>query len=306
MIQNDLITKLKAKEEECKKHMDLINNFFKDNKNKINNKFDLDNEIKVSVEKYQQLLNLYSAEQDKNYEIENSYINLLNQFGDYIKDGKKINVDYKLDNNDSEMNDINNNKLNNNNNINNDDISFENYKKNKTYNFLKVHEKEDFIGMLNNNNNTKKIDTEINSEKNNNINIQDILNQNANLEENETLLVTQLQSIKEELKETREQVNVLVKENTVLKQELDNKTSMKKEEIIGPLRSALERLIWEIKLNNKVKEILTVILRLVCYTEEQIAIIYQYKEKKKNFFNMFQLNDEEENEFNQQPNNDFV
>ncbi len=35
-----------------------------------------------------------------------------------------------------------------------------------------------------NNNNTKKIDTEINSEKNNNINIQDILNQNANLEEN--------------------------------------------------------------------------------------------------------------------------
>ncbi len=67
---------------------------------------------------------------------------------------------------------------------------------------------------------------------------------------------------------------------------------MKKEEIIGPLRSALERLIGEIKLNNKVKEILTVILRLVCYTEEQIAIIYQYKEKKKNFFNLFTLDED--------------
>ena len=99
----------------------------------------------------------------------------------------------------------------------------------------------------------------------------------------------QLNVIKEELKETREQVNILVQENTTLKEELQAAKTLKNEEIIGPLRSALERLIMEIKLNKKIKEILTVILKLACYTEDQIFTIYYYREKKKNFLNMFPL-----------------
>ncbi len=49
----------------------------------------------------------------------------------------------------------------------------------------------------------------------------------------------------------------------------------------------MEKLIIEITLTNKIKELLSVILRVLDYTEDQIQIILSSKDKKKNFFNFF-------------------
>jgi hypothetical protein len=61
----------------------------------------------------------------------------------------------------------------------------------------------------------------------------------------------------------------------------------KKNEVLHLLRQAIERLIVEITMTNKIKELLSVILRVLDYTEEQIQIILNSKDKKKNFFNFF-------------------
>ena len=99
--------------------------------------------------------------------------------------------------------------------------------------------------------------------------------------------MTQLTALKTELKETREQVKALIVENTKLKEDLADGGSLKRDDIIGTLRNALDRLIPEIQITAKVKEFLTVILRVVGYSDEQIMTIYQSKEKKKGFFNRF-------------------
>ena len=212
-IHNDLLNKLKLKDEECKKHQEIINNLLS-----INNGI-----------------------------------------------GENLNIKKK-----------------------NEDILFEDHsndkKKNKTYNII-PKQGIDYLGMLNQDiENNQRVNSQENYQ-----NIQELLDDNKNLKENETLLQEQLNVIKEELKETREQVNILVQENTTLKEELQAAKTLKNEEVIGPLRSALERLIMEIKLTQKIKEILTVILKLACYTEDQIFTIYYYREKKKNFLNMFPL-----------------
>ena len=46
-------------------------------------------------------------------------------------------------------------------------------------------------------------------------------------------------------------------------------------------------LLVHLEITAKVKEFLTVILRVVGYSDEQIMTIYQSKEKKKGFFNRF-------------------
>ena len=59
----DLVKKLKAKEEECKKHQEIINNLLSIN-NGIGENLN-SNQMVISAEKYQQLLQLYSSEQEK-------------------------------------------------------------------------------------------------------------------------------------------------------------------------------------------------------------------------------------------------
>ena len=59
--------------------------------------------------------------------------------------------------------------------------------------------------------------------------------------------------------------------------------------MIGVLRNSIERLITEIKITPKIKEILLVLLRVSSYTEEQIDVIFKNKKKKKNIINLFQL-----------------
>ena len=108
--------------------------------------------------------------------------------------------------------------------------------------------------------------------------IEELLKENKKLEDNENLLLTQLNELKKELKQSREIID-----------NLKGKNFEYCREFLYPLRNALERLIYEIKLTSKVKEVLNIILSLASYTDEQIQVLYQYKEKKKNFFNMFPL-----------------
>ena len=282
LINMDLVKKLKAKEEECKKHQEIINNLLSIN-NGIGENLN-SNQMVISAEKYQQLLQLYSSEQEKNQELRASYFSFINEQSDLIKEKKinekKYNImnknDDKLLDSDEDEKEINLNIKNK-----NEDILFEDHefdKKNKTHNIIS-NKGIDYLGMLNQDQNQR-----LHSQGNNsNINYQEILDENKDLKENENLLLNQLNSIKDELKETREQVNILVQDNTTLKEELQAAKTLKNEEVIGPLRSALERLIMEIKLTQKIKEILTVILKLACYTEDQIFTIYYYREKKKNF-----------------------
>ena len=282
-IHNDLLNKLKLKDEECKKHQEIINNLLSIN-NGIGENLNR-NQMVISAEKYQQLLQLYSNEQEKNQELRASYYSFINEFSDNVK-GKKTDNNYlnnKLTESEDEEKEINLNIK-----KKNEDILFEDHsndkKKNKTYNII-PKQGIDYLGMLNQDiENNQRVNSQENYQ-----NIQELLDDNKNLKENETLLQEQLNVIKEELKETREQVNILVQENTTLKEELQAAKTLKNEEVIGPLRSALERLIMEIKLTQKIKEILTVILKLACYTEDQIFTIYYYREKKKNFLNMFPL-----------------
>ena len=61
-----------------------------------------------------------------------------------------------------------------------------------------------------------------------------------------------------------------------------------KDELLNMLKNSFERLILEIVLTPKIKEFLTVILKLLDYSEDEIAQIWVYKdEKKKNFFGFF-------------------
>ena len=249
-IQTDLMNKLQNKEIENMKDKETINQLLAINK--TNSK----GEIEINPNKYNKLLQLYSAEQDKCQELRNTYFSFINEYTAFIQSNNFI-----------DMNNSNNNSLNNSdNNINNNNINNNN---------------------INNNFNNKN-----NNNNYNNYNIQDILNEKSKLEENENLLLTQLNALKEEIKEHKEEIQKLMTINNKYKIELENKEKLKKDKIIIPLRNALERLIYEIKLNNKIKEILNIILSLVYYSEEQILVIYQYKEKKKNFFNLFTLDED--------------
>ena len=164
--------------------------------------------------------------------------------------------------------------------------------KNRTYGELNVHN-ENYLSLLNKDININGDEEENNYEDNlkikrgnedlyNNVRIQEIIEENKDLKEKESLLSTQLVTIKQELKETN-------KKNLELAQEIQSQGTLKSQNLIGSLRNCLERLITEIKINAKIKEILIVLLRLASYTEEQIETIFKYKDKKKNIINIFQM-----------------
>lgn len=111
--------------------------------------------------------------------------------------------------------------------------------------------------------------------------------QDQKLEEQQYMFKEQLDQLKQELRDTREQRNVL-------KKKLDDAITLQdgeKGEIMNILRNALEKLIIEINLTSKIKEFLTVILRVLGYTDDQIILIYQAKEqKKKGLLTIFKKN----------------
>ena len=119
----------------------------------------------------------------------------------------------------------------------------------------------------------------------NEMQILELENEKKSLEEQLELALTQLTALKTELKANRDKTKELLNENDNLKQ--GNNSMLPQDDIMGTLRNGLEKLINEIQLTSKVKELLTVILRVVGYDDKDIYNLYNVKEKKKGFLNMF-------------------
>ena len=253
--------------------------------------------------KYNSLLKLLEKEQERNKSLEEKYISFINE----ITEGLSLNNFYK-NNNENKVK-LNNNK-NENNKINNENIEFQDHSnkhysnsnkkknKNRTYGELNVHN-DNYLSLLNKDININGDEDEENDDniKMNkasgglykSLQIQELVEENKDLKEKENLLSTQLVTIKQELKETRYFLDEMKNKNFELAQEIESQGTLRNQNLIGSLRNCLERLITEIKITNKIKEILIVLLRLASYTDEQIEMIFKYKEKKKNIINIFQM-----------------
>ena len=288
-VQKNLTEKIKYLEDEIEKYkLTLQNNFIE-----VGNEMYDNNENTISLAKYNRLVKLYEDELKKNKEQESKYLSFVNEITSNITN--KNNLSNKLNTN-------NKNKYEDENvlfeNHENDDKQ-KNINKNKTYGELNVHN-ENYLGLLNKDININGDEDEYENDENARVNrtnsgvyknprLQELEEENKNLEENENLLQTQLIAIKQELKETRQALEDCKKQNMELIQELESQGTLKNENMIGVLRNSIERLITEIKITPKIKEILLVLLRISSYTEEQIDLIFKYKEKKKNIINLFQL-----------------
>ena len=281
-IQQNLIDKIKSLEEENEKNKLTIHNLFIESGNDL---YDDINEMSVPMAKYNRLLKLLETEQERNKNLEEKNLYLISGITESISLNKNEieNLTNKLnmENSDYENGKNKNNKI----------------YKNRTYDELNVHN-DNYLSLLNKDININgdeeenEYENDLKMKKDNlysNNKIQEIIEENKSLKENESLLSTQLITIKQELKETRVLLDEANKKNVELSQEIESQGTLRNQNSIGSLRNCLERLITEIKVNNKIKEILIVILRLACYTEEQIETIFKYKDKKKNIINIFQL-----------------
>ena len=297
-VQQNLIEKIKYLEEEIEKNKTTIHNLFIESGNDI---YDA-NEITVSLVKYNRLLKLLETEQDRNKNLEEKYLAFINE----ITEGISLNNIYKNNNNISNKLKTNSNE---NNKTDDDNFEFENHSnknninnkkinKNRTYGELNAHS-DNYLSLLNKDikingdeDDNDENDDNIKMNKINsglNLRIQELIDENKELKEKENLLSTQLMTIKQELKETRYFLDEMKNKNIELAQEIESQGTLRNQNLIGSLRNCLERLITEIKITNKIKEILIVLLRLASYTDEQIEIIFKYKEKRKNIINIFQM-----------------
>jgi len=291
-VQQNLTEKIKYLEEEIEKNKTTIHNLFIESGNDL---YDV-NEMTVSMTKYNRLLKLLETEQERNKNLEEKYISFINE----ITEGLSLNnISNKL------KTDLNKNE---NNKDDDENIEFQDYQKknlnkkinkNRTYGELNVHN-ENYLGLLNKGVKIKSDEEESDDENYEKINkgnnglykglkMQELIEENKDLKEKENLLSTQLVTIKQELKETRYFVDELKSKNIELAQEIESQGTLRNQNLIGSLRNCLERLITEMKITSKVKEILIVLLRLASYTDEQIEIIFKYKEKKKSIINIFQM-----------------
>ena len=248
----------------------------------------------VSMTKYNRLLKLLETEQERNKNLEEKYISFINEIteglslnnlNDKLKTSKNKNENNKVDDENIEFQDYQSKKLN------------KKINKNRTYGELNVHN-DNYLSLLNKDININgDEEEEENDDKINKGNsglykglkMQELIEENKDLKEKENLLSTQLVTIKQELKETRYFVDELKSKNIELAQEIESQGTLRNQNLIGSLRNCLERLITEMKITSKVKEILIVLLRLASYTDEQIEIIFKYKEKKKSIINIFQM-----------------
>ena len=291
-VQQNLIEKIKYLEEEIEKNKTTIHNLFIESGNDL---YDV-NEKTVPMTKYNRLLKLLETEQERNKNLEEKYISFINE----ITEGLSLNnLSNKLKTN---INKKENNK------VDDENIEFQDFQKknlnkkinkNRTYGELNVHN-DNYLSLLNKDININGDGEENDDENDDKINkgnnglykelkMQELIEENKDLKEKENLLSTQLVTIKQELKETRYFVDELKSKNIELAQEIESQGTLRNQNLIGSLRNCLERLITEMKITSKVKEILIVLLRLASYTDEQIEIIFKYKEKKKSIINLFQM-----------------
>ena len=124
----------------------------------------------------------------------------------------------------------------------------------------------------------------INTSENNNIN-----NNDGNLNYNYSNFSLNLSLTKAEIKELKNKLNKKKEKINELQLKIENQTWILKEKIYNPLRKALELLINEINLNDKIKEILKGILFICQYTNEDIVKIFEYKEKNMNIIGLFKF-----------------
>ena len=302
---------------------EVIHNYFTEVNNELYNDND---EATVSLDKYNKLLNIYENEEEKNRLIESKYLKLVTEFADFAsrqnlqeKEDKTLEKSQKSEQNplfasskkisDSFQNEIekiqdfggekigNEGKFIAKNEGKNEDFLNKkeegNDKKhikefqNKTQ--LQIKSKNlDYLGMLNKGNEGDFEDEEdevqvnigvkSNSNVYNTLRVQELMEENKNLEENENLLMTQLSAVKEELRETR---------NKLKQTENSKNNSYLDINLLTTIRNLVEKLISEIKLSTKIKEILKVLLGLIGYSEEQILEIFKLKDKKKNIIGLY-------------------
>lgn len=115
-----------------------------------------------------------------------------------------------------------------------------------------------------------------------------MIDETHNIEENEELLLTQLNTIKIELKEQREQNKELKEEIDTLKRKSNESVQLKRNnDFVAPIKSAFEKLILEISVTVKIKELLSVILKFIGCTDEEITKVFLDKDKKKQHKRLF-------------------
>ena len=276
--QNNLQSRIKSLEEEVEIQKNKTFNFFIEIKNEL---CDF-NEEKISLSKYVNLMELYEKEQERNKILEKKYIssieainnNLLNYY-------KKMNCEFAIDSS-------NQNKV-------------ENKEKDKIYD---IYENEIKKSDLNKGNNLHfdysnmfkaksilKMNEDIYDNKNHNkeLKMKNLIQENYSLKKNEKLLLEQLNTIKGEIKELNAKLEEKDERIKWLNQSLERQNLLQKDKLYIPLRNGLELLITEIKLTNKIKEILRVLLNISLYNNEEIEKIFKYKEKKKNIIGIFKF-----------------
>ena len=156
----------------------------------------------------------------------------------------------------------------------------------------KILEEKYMSELVDINNNLKKYFQKINNEENiiNSIEENNIENNNNeylghlnfNYNLNMSLSKAEIKELNNKIKENEEKINEL-------KQKIKNQDLILKEKIYKPLRNEIESLITEIKLDNKIKDILYKLLKICLYSDEEIEKIFEYKNKNMNILGLYKL-----------------
>ena len=262
-IQNELISKLELKEIEIEKNLTTINELLQINKNDdFSKQIIIENgdtsTNSVSMEKYKVLLNLYTNDQELIKQLKSDYLNLIQNLGNYLENGNKINLDF------NKINQIylNNNKRTNENNNNNFEDEMDSIE------LGRINE-NDLLTDKNSTLSNKRIDSR-DSKNSNSINI--FLNNNNNLVS------------KNKINNNNKQINNLKLDIKKYKNECEKlkKKLNDANDILITVTNALIKLLNEVNLNTKIKDLFTLIFRLLNYTEDKINKLFSEKEKINN------------------------
>ena len=197
----------------------------------------------VSSEKYHYLLNLYSTEQDKFKQLRYDYFHLIQELSSFIENGDKIKIDLSR---------VNVNNTTNNGYIDEEIDSTELGRINEN-DLLTDKEKDIFNHRMNSR-----------DSRGSNCNSFNRYNNNKNSFDKK-----QIQSLKIELKITKSELEKM------------NKKLNDFNGVITMISNAVNKLLNEVQVTNQVKEYFTLIFRLLSYSEEKIASIFNEREKRK-------------------------
>ena len=258
VIQNDLLQKLQMKDMENEKNQETIKNLLQLNKNIEKENYNNNESTNfVSVEKYRNLLNLFSDEQYQFKQLKSDYLHLIQDLSNYVENGTKISIDI--------------NKLNYNN---------TNKKSTNEINFEEEPDSND-LGRINENdlltdkstvsNKGINLNNRTNSKESKGSNYA-IYNKYYNINNNNNNKISnfkQITSLKIELKHYKNEVEKL------------NKKLNDVNDILSTLSSAIYKLFQEVQYTNKGKELFILIFKLLNYTEDKINKLFAEKEKMK-------------------------